>query len=175
MNFKRTYKIITAALFSALICCLNLIIHIPIPGGLGYVNIGDTMIIIAGIFAGPFYGAAAAAIGGILSDIINGFTVYIPVTAAAKALTAILSYYIFTKLKYSVRVNYIISAITAELPSVILYSLYDCLIAKDIKIISISLPYNIIQGIISAVIAIIILTGINKTNLSERLKKYENL
>ncbi len=76
-----------AALFAALIFLGTFIIKIPIPSG--YIHFGDGFIYAAAAILPPAYGAAAAAVGGLLSDILAGYAVYAPWTAVIKALMAL--------------------------------------------------------------------------------------
>ena len=83
MKNKKLIKIVTAAMFAALVTGLTFFPKIPIPGG-GYVHLGDTMIYIAASFA-----MASAAIGGGLADILSGYTSYAPFTIIVKALLTV--------------------------------------------------------------------------------------
>lgn len=76
-----------AALFAALVFLGTFVIKIPIPSG--YIHFGDGFIYIAAALLPPGYSAAAAAVGGVLSDVLAGYAIYAPWTAVIKALTAL--------------------------------------------------------------------------------------
>lgn len=88
MKNKNLIKIVTVAMFAALVTGLTFFPKIPIPGG-GYVHLGDAMIYLAASFL-PFpYAIAAAAIGGGLADLLSGYAAYAPFTILVKALLTI--------------------------------------------------------------------------------------
>jgi len=76
-----------AALFAALIFLGTFIIKIPLPSG--YVHFGDGFIYAAAAIMPPLFAASAAAIGGLLSDVLAGYAIYAPWTAIIKALMAL--------------------------------------------------------------------------------------
>ncbi len=88
MKNKRLLKIVTAAMFAALITGLTFFPKIPIPGG-GYVHLGDAMIFVAASFLPLPYAMASAAIGGGLADILSGYASYAPFTIIVKALLTV--------------------------------------------------------------------------------------
>ncbi len=81
-------KIARGALFAALIFLGTFIIKIPLPAA-GYVHFGDGFIYVGAVLMGPAAAAAAAAVGGFLSDILAGYAVYAPWTAVIKAAMAL--------------------------------------------------------------------------------------
>lgn len=88
MKNKRLLKIMTAAMFAALITGLTFFPKIPIPGG-GYVHLGDAMIYVCASFLPLPYAMASAAIGGGLADILSGYASYAPFTVVVKALLTV--------------------------------------------------------------------------------------
>ena len=73
-------KIVITALFAALACVATMIIKVPTVGTNGYVNIGDTIVLLSAWMIGGVYGALAAGIGSALSDFISGYGSYVPGT-----------------------------------------------------------------------------------------------
>lgn len=84
-----------AAMFAALIFLGTFIIRIPIPATNGYIHFGDGFIYIAALILPLPFAAAAAAIGGLLSDILAGYAIYAPWTAVIKALMAVVTALVF--------------------------------------------------------------------------------
>ena len=179
MKVKTINKMVLASLFAAIICVVTLVVHIPIGGGFGYINIADAFIICAGLMLGPVYGGLAAAIGSGLSDIILSYAIYAPATAVIKALVAILAYYIYklftskikivkTKENISKIIAIAIAAVIGELPMAFLYLLYEWFVLKYGSACIVDLPLNLIQGAISAFIGIFLMITLEKTNIKEK-------
>lgn len=64
------------------------ILHIPV-GTSGYVHLGDTMVYLAAVLLPTPYAMAAAAIGGVLADVLTGAAVWALPTAIIKAVMVI--------------------------------------------------------------------------------------
>ena len=62
----RTRILVMTALLAALSCVATLVIRIPSPTG-GYMNLGDTVVLLGAYLLGGAYGAAAGGIGPALS------------------------------------------------------------------------------------------------------------
>ena len=85
MKRIQSKMLVYTAMMAALIAVATLFIHIPIFMQSGYCNLGDAFILASGALIGP-WAAAAAAVGSALSDLLLGYMVYIPATAAIKGL-----------------------------------------------------------------------------------------
>lgn len=81
-------KLVTAALFAALICVFTMSIRIPTPGTGGYIHPGDAVVILSGIFLDPVTAFLAAGIGSCMADLLGGYFIYVPITFAVKGLVA---------------------------------------------------------------------------------------
>ena len=96
--FSPSKQLTFTALFASLCLLGTLVISIPLP--IGYFNVGDVFVLLAGWCLGPIYGCIAAGLGSALADIIAGFSLYAPFTFFIKAADAFLAYTIwalFTK------------------------------------------------------------------------------
>lgn len=65
-------QIALLALFMALVAVATMIVRVPIPQTTGYMNLGDSIVLLAGIFFGPALGFMAGGIGSALADIFGG-------------------------------------------------------------------------------------------------------
>lgn len=83
----RTRMLVMTALFAALGCAATAVVKVPSPTG-GYMNLGDTAVLLGAYFLGPVYGAAAGGIGPALADLLGGYPIYVPGTLAIKAVMA---------------------------------------------------------------------------------------
>ena len=87
ISHSRMFYLSRSALFAALIFLGTYLIRIPIPSG--YIHFGDGFIYAAAAILPPAYSMAAAAVGGVLSDVLAGYALYAPWTAVIKALAAL--------------------------------------------------------------------------------------
>ena len=85
INVKR---MCTAAVAIAVIFIGTYIVQIPIPGGSGYVNLGDSFVFLFSCILPAPYAIAAAAVGPALADLAGGFVLYAPFTLVIKGLMA---------------------------------------------------------------------------------------
>ncbi|MBR4090106.1 MAG: ECF transporter S component [Mogibacterium sp.] len=74
----RTNRLVFTSLMACLVLLGTLLFRIPVPMTQGYVHLGDAMIYIGVLLLGKKHGAAAAAIGSSLGDIIGGFAFWAP-------------------------------------------------------------------------------------------------
>lgn len=87
MRSEKIKKLVLAAFFAAIIFLGTFLIKIPIPNG--YIHFGDGFIYVAAALLPLPYAMAAAALGGLLADLIAGFAAYAPFTAIVKLLIAL--------------------------------------------------------------------------------------
>ena len=175
MNSKVVSKIVLTALFAALVYVATSIIRYPTFGTQGYINIGDTIVLLSAWLIGGVYGALAAGIGSALADLLGQYVTYVPGTFIIKFLMALVAYLIFTAFKktnINKVVAYIVSGVVAELIMVFGYFLYESTILGYGLAAAASIPSNAIQAgtcLVIGYIAIGVLEGAKVPNL---LKKY---
>lgn len=82
---QNTVKFMTIdALLIALVCVSTMVIQIPIP--LGYMHLGNTCILLAGVMFGPIPGLLAGGIGSALADLLTGYTQWVLPTLLIKGI-----------------------------------------------------------------------------------------
>jgi len=123
-----------------------MIIQFPIPSG--YIHGGDTIIIFAAVFFGPFYGAVAAGIGSMFADILTGYAIWALPTLLVKSLMA----FIIGKIAYQgsepiFNLRTYLGIIAGVVWMVTGYYLLGGLVVDSFEIALASIPFNIIQGI----------------------------
>ena len=116
---------------------------------------------------GGAYGAFAAGIGSFLADILAGYPVYAVATFIIKGLMAYIAYKVYYRNKSFFRA--LISATLAELFMSVSYFLFDYFVMGYGKAAVISFPANIVQGIVGAVLGLLILNIMRK---NKTLKDY---
>lgn len=90
MRDEKTRRLVNMALFTALTTVATMVVRIPSPTG-GYVNAGDSVVLLSAFLLGPAAGALAAGIGSALADLFAGYALYAPATLIIKALTALVA------------------------------------------------------------------------------------
>ena len=147
---KELQFMVTAAMFAAMTTIATMIIKVPTLGTNGYVNIGDSIVLLSAWILGNPYGAAAAGIGSALADLLSGYPVYVPGTALIKFLMAFAAAIVFRAMRKKnvpLPVSYILSSVTAELIMIFGYFLYESTILGYGIAAAASIGSNAIQGI----------------------------
>ena len=80
----RTNRLVFTSLMACLVLLGTILFRIPVPMTQGYVHLGDAMIYIGVLLLGKKQGAAAAALGSSLGDILGGFAFWAPWTFIIK-------------------------------------------------------------------------------------------
>lgn len=141
----RTRALVLTALFSALSCAATLVVHIPSPTG-GYMNLGDTVVLLGAYLLGGAYGAAAGALGSALADLISGAMVYVPATLVIKGLMALLASWLYRRLGER-KTALLAAGAAAELVMVAGYWLCDSLLSASMTAALAGIPSNLIQAV----------------------------
>ncbi len=123
---NKTKKLVMSALFASLACVATMVIKIPSFQG-GYVNLGDSIVLVCGWFISPAYAFAAAAIGSALADLFAGYVLYAPVTFVIKGLMALTAYFVMKALskKTGNILSAIVSAVSAEVLMIVGYFVFE--------------------------------------------------
>ena len=151
----KTRDLALMALFTALVTVATMVVRIPIPQTNGYMNLGDSMVLLCGIFFGPWLGLIAGGVGSMLADVIGGYAQWAPWTLAIKGLEAAIAALIFKLLKaprghVSLRLG--LSFLLAVSWMVLGYYAAECLM-YDPKAALAEVPANLIQAGGSLVLA----------------------
>lgn len=149
-------KLVTAAVFAALTCVATMVISIPIPATRGYVNVGDSVVLIGAFLLGPYYGAAAGALGSALADLFLGYAYFAPGTFLIKGLMALIAALIFSALRDKTKLPFLPAAAAGELWMVLGYFLYESALLGYGAAALGSVPSNLIQAAGGAVIACVL-------------------
>ena len=142
---KPTKKLVLASVLAALTCVATLVLTIPSPTG-GYMNLGDTIVLLSAYLLGPWWGAAAAAIGSALADLIAGYVLYAPATLVIKAIMAFLAALVYHALGRR-RWALLPCGILAEAIMVLGYWGYDSLLTGSLMGAAAGLPSNLTQAV----------------------------
>ncbi len=142
-------KLVFSALLAALTCVCTMVIQIPAIGTGGYINLGDSIVLLCAWYVGGFYGAAAAGIGSMMADIFSGYAIYAPATFIIKALMALTAWAVFSRLRN--HKGQCLGAIAAAMIMMTGYLLFEALFMGYGAGALAAMPGNLIQGFTGAV------------------------
>ncbi len=86
MNRLSTKKIVLNGLLIALVFLTTIFTRVPGPIPPGYINFGDTVIIVAAVLLGRHSGLLAGAIGSFIADMAVGAYIFAPITLVVKGI-----------------------------------------------------------------------------------------
>lgn len=139
---KQIKSLVFASVLAALCCAATLVITIPSPSG-GFMNLGDTVVLLSAYLLGPGWGAAAAGIGSALADLLAGYAAYAPATLAIKASMAASAALLYRALG---RRGLLACGLLAESIMVLGYWCYDGLLMESLMGAAVGIPANLMQG-----------------------------
>ena len=165
-NSNRMLRLVISALLTAMTCVATMIIKIPIPATNGYINLGDSIVLLSGFILGPWYGALTAGIGSALADLLSGYAVFAPATFIIKAAMAAVAA-LLVKNVYKKNIFYITaSCLLSELIMITGYFVFESLIMGYGMGALAGVPGNLIQGGAGVIIAMIILPAVKRLDIS---------
>ena len=129
---------------------------ISVPTGVGNVNLGDSMLLLGAWMLGGPWAVFAAGVGSVLTDLMGGYAVYAPGTFVIKSLMCTVAVLIVGKpsrVRGSLRLTRIVSAVCAEIVMVVGYFAYEALILGLGLAAAANLPFNAVQGCLGILVA----------------------
>ena len=159
---NKTQILVMSALLAALCCIATMVIKIPLPFK-GYLNLGDSIVLLASWMLPLQYSFLAAGLGSALADIFSGYVTYAPATFIIKGLMALAAYYIYKILKDKIGNlwSMIIGGIIAEVIMVLGYFVFEGFLYGFIPSM-VNIPMNSIQGIAGIVVGTILINIFKK-------------
>lgn len=168
MAQKRTQKLAFAALFGALTFAATWVAF-PSPFG-GNVNLGDCILLITAWLPLEPWSIFAAAIGATFTDLAAGYAIYAPATFFIKALMVTVAVLIKRGLPKLPEVwRALLSGVAAELVMVVGYFAYESILYGAASAV-LNIPFNLAQGGIAIVAAIVLSFVLSRMSLPEALR-----
>lgn len=161
----KTQRIVMAAMLASLTCVVTMMIKIPSPLK-GYLNLGDSIVLLSGWVISPFYAFFAAGIGSALADLFLGYTIYAPATFVIKGIMAVVAAFGYRLLRKRMGsgASRIVSGITSQAVMVSGYFLYElCLYGLSIAVINV--PGSVVQGFAGLVAGLVLIHIFKKNNI----------
>ncbi|NJE25636.1 ECF transporter S component [Thermococcus sp. MV5] len=95
--FEVAVGVALSGVMAALVAVVTMAIQVPTPLTSGYINIGDTMVMLVAVLFGPTIGAFAGGFGSAMADIITGYAHWAPFTLVIKGVEGFVIGYITSK------------------------------------------------------------------------------
>lgn len=150
-------KLVTAAMLTAIICTVTMVVKIPSPFK-GYLNLGDCAVLLSGYMLSPVYGFLAAGLGSALADLLSGYAAYVPATFVIKGTMALIFYFAFKFLNRKIKsiLARVLSGIFAEIFMVLGYFLFEGVL-YGFLVSAVNIPANFIQGIAGLILGMLLI------------------
>ena len=148
-------KMITTALLIALVTVTTMVVNVPLPGVKGYVNIGDSVILMAGLIFGPTVGALAGGLGSSLADLLLGYAYWAPWTLVIKGLEGFLAGWIILRVPKAKLTSLILATSLAALVMALGYFSVGILY-YGLGHALVSLPGDLLQGSVSVILSVML-------------------
>ena len=163
---SKTLKLVIAALMASMACVATMVIKIPILATGGYINLGDSIVLLSGVVLGPLYGGLAAGLGSALADLLGGYVDFAPATFIIKALMAVVTGLIIRTNPQKHIVNFVFASLISEIIMILGYFAFEATIMGYGLGAAGAIPGNAIQGTAGIVIATMLMPILGKLNLS---------
>lgn len=164
-NQNTTQKIVISALLSAFVCVATMIIKIPSPMK-GYINLGDSIVLVCGWVLSPLYAFISAGIGSGLADLLSGYAIYIPATFIIKGSMALIAYFLFKAINKKLNSFYsrLISAFVCEIVMCLGYYIFESILYGFGPSL-VNIPSNAIQGVAGIIVGLIVIKVFDKSKI----------
>lgn len=166
MKTNQTKRWVMTALFAALACVATMVLVVPSPSG-GYMNLGDTAVLLGAYLLGPVFGAIAAGVGSALADVLLGAAAYAPATLVIKAVVAALAGALYRTLGEK-RGGALLCAVAGEVPMVVGYWLYDGFLMRSLAGAAVGIPSNLVQAAFGVAVSTLLLAALKKSGAVRR-------
>ena len=158
---RSVLHLVMASVLAALSCAATLVLTVPSPTG-GYMNLGDTVVLLGAYLLGPWWGAAAGGIGSMLADLMAGYALYAPATLLIKGVMAILAALLYRLLGRKGRAL-VLCGLLAETIMVVGYWFYDGLLMGSLAGAAVGLPSNLMQAVFGLAASTLLALSLKKS------------
>lgn len=136
----------------------TMLIQIPTIATKGYVNVGDAVVLLAGLILGRRGGFIVGGFGSALADILLGYTWYAPITLIVKGLEGFLAAVLFEKLNQR---KPFLATLPAGIWMAVGYFIAEVFMYTPPAAIA-SFPGNLVQGGVGAFLAVILYVAVRR-------------
>lgn len=161
----KTYDLVITALFVALTYVFTWLVNIrlPLPGSGGLIHLGNIPLFVAAMLYGRKTGAIAGGVGMGLFDLLSGWTLWAPFTFVIVGFMGwTVGMFAEKQPIKNYRLNFIAAAAVALVIKVVGYYLAEIVITGNWVAPIGSIPGNVLQVTIAAIIVFLILPAIRR-------------
>ncbi|MDE5756252.1 MAG: ECF transporter S component, partial [Clostridia bacterium] len=143
---------------------------------------GDIPIFMSACLLGPIPTLVTGALGAKLGDVILGYTMYAPFTLVIKALEGVIAGILFAIIKKLVKIQlvqsilYCLGNIVGAMTMALGYFIAEGILLSEDSWAGgiLNFPFNILQGVISAVVATVMLYAFRLKSIFEKIYRRDN-
>ncbi|MDN5351170.1 MAG: hypothetical protein PWQ12_86 [Clostridiales bacterium] len=157
-------QMIYTALMAAFVFVATLVIQVPVPMTNGYIHLGDSVIFLSAMLLGPIGGAFAAGIGSSLADVLGGYAHWAPATFIIKFLMGLITGYLMPAHREKFRTYF--AMLIGGLWMCFGYYVASAFMYGSWVAPIFSIPWNILQFTVGAVLAATAAVFLEKAPLS---------
>ena len=95
--FEAAVGVALSGIMAALVAVATMLIQVPTPLTRGYINVGDSMVMLVAVLFGPTIGAFAGGFGSAMADLITGYAHWAPFTLVIKGVEGFVVGYLTSK------------------------------------------------------------------------------
>lgn len=162
MRDTKLQKFTRYAMLVALTTVMTMVIQIPSPATNGYVNLGDVVVFLGALMLGKKGGFIVGSVGSSMADLLLGYAHYAPITFIVKGLEGYIAGRILETDMGKKRpiiatvIGGLFMAFGYYIPEIFLYGGKAALV---------SVPGNIVQGLLGAILSVLLFKALEKTNI----------
>ena len=163
----KTKELCIHGLLIALVTVCTMVFQIPVSATQGYAHLGDSMILLVGVFFGARYGMVAGGIGSALADIHR----LQPLPAAALIIKGLMGWLIGkiasgagSRAKFYTGRN-LLAAVVGIAWMVFGYFIGGGILKSSFAVAATSIPENIVYSVAGAVIFFVVGAAFHKANI----------
>ena len=168
-----TRELCVQGLLIALVAVCTMSFRIPVAATQGYIHLGDSMILLIGVFFGARYGAVAGGVGSALADILSGYSHWAPFTLIIKSVMGWLIGKLAAghrKEKFFTGRN-VLASVVGVMWMVFGYFVGGGILKSSFAVAATSIPGNLIQGAAGAVIFFVVGAAFHKAGIERIVSK----
>lgn len=163
-----TKELCIQGLLTALVTVCTMVFQIPVSATQGYIHLGDSMILLIGVFFGWRYGMVAGGVGSALADLLSGYAHWAPFTLIIKGVMGLIiglvSDFAGRQEKFFTMRNFLAS-VAGIAWMVFGYFIGGGILKSSFAVAATSIPENMVQGIAGAVIFFVVGTAFYKAKV----------